>query len=279
MKKCFADYIKKMHVVLIPFFVLIILVTPSKAGNTLVTVKDTSTIEGRWDITVDVAGKKQPSWLGIYRSGLRTLVGEFVGTGGSARPISRVNFADNNFSFSIPPQWEKEDSDLVVEGILRGDSISGNMKFSNGKTYTYSGVRAPALKRKKEPVWGKPITLFNGKNLQGWHATGNNQWIVDSGFLRSPQKEVKRIQQKGANLETDKTFNDFKLHIEFRYPPGSNSGIYLRGRYEVQIEDLGGEEPVKNEWGSIYGFIAPSERVAKIRVCGNILISRLSVEW
>ncbi|MGH2648178.1 MAG: 3-keto-disaccharide hydrolase, partial [Ginsengibacter sp.] len=101
------------------------------------------------------------------------------------------------------------------------------------------------------------------KNLQGWHATGNNQWIVDSGFLRSPQQEIKRSQQKGANLETDKTFNDFKLHVEFRYPQGSNSGIYLRGRYEVQIEDLGGEEPVKNEWGSIYGFIAPSERVAK----------------
>ena len=133
------------------------------------------------------------------------------------------------------------------------------MKFSNGKTYSYVGVRAPSLKRKIQPVWSKPISLFNGVNLEGWHATGINQWIVDSGFLRSQL----RSPQKGSNLETDKTFNDFKLHIEFRYPPRSNSGIYLRGRYEVQIEDLGGEEPVKNEWGSIYGFIEPSERVAK----------------
>ena len=216
---------------------------------------NSSSIEGRWDITIDVAGKKLPSWLEVHRSGLRTLVGEFVGTGGSARPISKVNFTNGNFSFSIPPQWEKEDSDLVVEGMLAGDSLSGTMKFSNGKIYNYTGVRAPSLKRKTQPVWGKPINLFNGTNLNGWHATGKNQWIVDSGFIRSPHK--------GANLETDETFNDFRLHIEFRYLPGGNSGIYLRGRYEVQIEDLGGEEPVKNEWGSIYGFIAPTDRVPK----------------
>jgi 3-keto-disaccharide hydrolase len=226
-----------------------------KTAPATISDADSIAIEGRWDITIDIAGKKMPSWLEVHRSGIRTLVGEFVGTGGSARPISVVNFAEDRFSFSIPPQWENEDSNLVVWGTVYRDSLSGTMKFSNGKTYRYVGVRAPSLKWKGQPVWGKPVRLFNGTNLEGWHATGINQWIVDSGFLRSPQK--------GSNLETDKTFTDFKLHIEFRYPPRSNSGIYLRGRYEVQIEDLGGEEPVKNEWGSIYGFIAPSEHVAK----------------
>lgn len=225
--------------------------------------KDTIAIEGRWDITIDIGSKKSPSWLEVHRSGIRTLVGEFVGTGGSARPISKVNFIKDSFSFSIPPQWENEDSDLVVWGTVYQDKLSGTMKFSNGKTYRYVGVRAPSLKRKTQPIWGKPIDLFNDINLQGWQATGNNQWIVDSGFLRSPMRNISNSSLKGANLETDKTFTDFKLHIEFRYPPGSNSGIYLRGRYEVQIEDLEGEEPVKNEWGAIYGFIAPSEHVAK----------------
>jgi Domain of Unknown Function (DUF1080) len=240
---------------LMPFFMFINLATSAKTRATSFTANDTSTIEGRWDITIDVEGKMLPSWLEVHRSGLRTLVGEFVGSGGSARPISKVNFTNGYFSFSIPPQWEKEDSDLVVNGALRDDSISGNMKFSNGKRYNYVGVRAPSLSQKAQPVWGKPITLLNGTNLDGWHALGNNQWIVDSGFLRSTHK--------GANLVTDSTFIDFKLHIEFRYPKGSNSGVYLRGRYEVQIEDLGGQEPVKNEWGSIYGFIAPTEMVAK----------------
>jgi len=55
----------------------------------------------------------------------------------------------------------------------------------------------------------------------------------------------------------------FKLHIEFRYPKGSNSGVYLRGRYEVQIEDSKGMEPLNDQLSSIYGFLSPSEMLAK----------------
>lgn len=62
---------------------------------------------------------------------------------------------------------------------------------------------------------------------------------------------------------SDLTFNDFKLHIEFRYPKGSNSGVYLRGRYEVQIIDSKGMEPSKDLLGALYGFISPSDMMAK----------------
>lgn len=214
-----------------------------------------SPIEGRWDITVDIDGKKAPSWLEVRHSGLHTLVGQFVGTGGSARPVSKVNFADGKISFSIPPQWEPEDNDLVVEGTLEGDKLTGKMTFSNGKIHDWTGVRAPALRRESAPVWGKPIVLFDGKNIAEWHTEGANQWIAEGGLLRSPRP--------GSNLITNKTFNDFKLHIEFRYPPESNSGVYLRGRYEVQVADNKGQEPLKDLMGAIYGFIAPSEMVAK----------------
>ena len=236
------------------FFVLTCNSVSAKELHTLYTAKDTIPIVGRWDLTIDIAGKKSPSWLEVTHSGLRMLIGQFTGTGGSARPISKVNYTDGNFSFSIPPQWEKEDSDLVVKGIVTGDNISGSMTFSDGKVHTYTGVRAPALKRMAKPTWGKAIQLFNGTDLKGWHTMGENQWIVESGVLRSPKS--------GSNLVTDNTFNDFKLHIEFRYPKGSNSGVYLRGRYEVQIEDSG-TEPIKNELGSIYGFLSPTELVAK----------------
>ncbi len=256
MKKFFYLHLKYIYrQILISGFLLVAVTCWAKNYKAMNAKDRPASIEGRWDITINLEGKNAPSWLEVHRSGISTLVGEFVATGGSARPISRVNFDSGNFSFSIPPQWEKEDSDLVVKGTVIDDSLSGSMKFSNGKMYSYTGVRAPSLKRTTQPAWGKLIKLFNGTNLNGWHATSSNQWIVDSGFIRSPHK--------GANLETDKTFSDFKLHIEFRYPPGSNSGIYLRGRYEVQIEDLGGTEPVKNEFGSIYGFIAPTDRVPK----------------
>src|SRR6266699_1173505 len=67
---------------------------------------DTWAVLGRWDIEVNNSGKTFPSWLEIIHSGVHELVGEFVGRGGSARPISHVNFNNGKISFSIPPQWE-----------------------------------------------------------------------------------------------------------------------------------------------------------------------------
>lgn len=217
--------------------------------------KADTTIEGRWDMTINADGREIPSWLGITHSGSHHLIGEYVGAGGSARPISKINFSNGKMSFTIPPQWEREDNDLTFEATLKGDNLSGTVVAANGKTYNWTAERAPSLHRSKAPVWGKPIRLFNGVDLKGWHTTGKNQWIVEGGILRSPQS--------GSNLISDRTFNDFKLHVEFRYPEGSNSGVYLRGRYEVQIEANNESEPPKNVLGGVYGFIAPSEMVAK----------------
>jgi hypothetical protein len=216
---------------------------------------DTVAIQGRWDITIDVNGKMTPSWLEVKHSGLKMLVGRFVGPGGSARPISRINMENGKMSFSIPPQWEREPNDLKVEGTLEGDNLSGTMTFSNGNTYKWTAKRAPSLRRKTTPQWGKPIHLFDGKDMSQWHATGENQWKVESGLLRSPHS--------GSNIVTNETFQDFKLHIELRYPAESNSGVYLRGRYEVQVIDSKGEEPSDVLFGAIYGFLPPSEMVAK----------------
>ncbi len=214
-----------------------------------------SPIEGRWDITGNYDGEKLPSWLEVSHSGTHTLVGQFVGPHGSARPISKVNFSDNKMSFSIPPQWEPGSNDLVFEANLEGDSLKGTVISSEGKKYEWVGHRAPSLWRQKEPVWGKPIKLFNGVDLKGWHAQGANQWKAEGGYLVS--------SKSGSNIITDQTFNDFKLHIEFRYPKGSNSGVYLRGRYEVQIADSKGLEPQKDQLGAVYGFLVPIEMMAK----------------
>ena len=213
-------------------------------------------LEGRWDLTVNAeAGRKAPSWLEVRHSGVNGFVGRFVADGGSARPISKVEFSEGKMSFHIPAQWERTDKELLVEGVLIGDKLSGTMTATNGKVYTWVGERAPKLWREKAPIWGKPIQLFNGKNLAGWEALGTNQWIVENGVLKSPKS--------GANIRSVQTFNDFKLHIEFRYPKGSNSGVYLRGRYEVQIEDNKGMEPQSTYLGGIYGFIDPLEMAAK----------------
>ncbi len=230
--------------------------TLGHASGSAVKLFDASPLEGRWDLTIYRGAKTSPSWLEVSHSGNHTLVGQFVGPGGSARPISKVNFEGGKLSFSIPPQWEAGTGDLTLEGTLRGDSLSGTMVTCDGKTLSWVGVRAPALRRMSEPVWGRPISLFTGKDLSGWHAQeGENQWVAVSGVLSSPRK--------GSNLVTDKTFSDFKLHIEFRYPKGSNSGVYLRGRYEVQIVDSKGQAPSKDLLGALYGFLPPSDMMDK----------------
>jgi hypothetical protein len=217
---------------------------------------DSLSLEGRWDLTIDVAGEAKPAWLEVSHSGLKTLVGRFVAVVGSARPISKINVTGNKFNFAIPPQWEEGNKDMAVEGKLEGQNLSGSITFPDGKKYTWTGVRAPSLRKKPKPeTWGKPIPLVQGSDLKGWHALGENQWVVEQGILRSPKS--------GSNLVTDQSFTDFKLHVEFRYPKGSNSGIYLRGRYEVQISDSKGKEPLPGELGGVYGYISPSEQVAR----------------
>lgn len=211
---------------------------------------------GRWDMTLTTASGPRPSWLEVQLSGTRTLVGRFVGVAGSARPISTIDVAGDAFSFSIPPQWERGDKDLHVDGRIDGDRLAGSLTDPSGTRMTWTAVRAPSLTRVNPVEWGDPIELFNGSDTSGWHPqSGANQWIVVDHTLTSPKS--------GANLVSDRTFTDFALHIEFRYSTGSNSGVYLRGRYEVQIEDTAGLPPAVDHLGAIYGFLEPTEDVAR----------------
>jgi len=212
---------------------------------------------GRWDLVVQRGEQTSPSWLEVERSGTATLVGQFVGSGGSARPIAKIVFADGTFRFAIPPQWDANPNDITVEGRLDGDRLTGSMTMGDGQQVAWSGTRAPSLRRAARPVWGEPVTLFSGNSLEGWKPVGrrDSQWRAAGGVLQNANT--------GANLVTDQKFDDFKLHLEFRVPKGANSGVYLRGRYELQIDDALGLEPSSHHLGGLYGFLAPSENAAR----------------
>lgn len=218
---------------------------------------------GRWDLVVQRGTQTSPSWLEIERSGTATLVGQFVGSGGSARPIARITLADGTFRFAIPPQWESNPNDIVFEGRLEGNRLTGTMTLGDGQQATWSGTRAPSLRRTGPPSWGEPIALFKGTSLDtggsldGWQPVGRgeSQWRAVDGIMQNAKS--------GANLVTLRKFDDFKLHLEFRVPKGANSGVYLRGRYELQIDDATGLDPSSHHLGGLYGFIAPSENAAR----------------
>jgi len=143
----------KIRLLLIPS--LLFLLTATTQAQ-----QDTAALIGRWDMTITTQdGKLAPSWFEVYRSGYRTLVGEFVGSGGSARPVSLYQFSNGKLNFSIPPQWEQGSGNVTVEGSFAGDSLTGTITYPDGKQNNWSAVHAPELKRTETVSWGQPQKL------------------------------------------------------------------------------------------------------------------------
>ncbi len=214
---------------------------------------------GRWDLTVQGAdGRPFPSWVHVYLRKETELQGRFVGQFGSVRNITKIAFADGTLSFDVPVQYEQNKSDLHFEGKLSGDKLEGTTVDAKGNTLTWSGIRAPALGPSKQVKWGAPVELFNGRDLSGWKLRSPAKpgcWAVADGLLTSTPPCV--------DLISDTTFGDAKLHVEFMYPAKSNSGLYLRGRYEVQIQDDAGKALDALRMGGVYGFIRPYSDAAR----------------
>jgi hypothetical protein len=207
---------------------------------------------GRWDLTLKTPEKEAPSWLEITEEG-----GQFharmVSRWGHARPLPKVEISNNHILFVSPKEEEERKDDMVFEGELSGDRLVGKTTGQDGTPWIWTGERAPKLTRNGTPKWGKPVQLFDGKDLNGWTPSDPNataKWTVENGTLVSPGH--------GPELISNAKLGDFKLHVEFNCAKGSNSGVYLRGRYEVQIEDDPEPEGPTMRTGGVYGFLAPS---------------------
>jgi Domain of Unknown Function (DUF1080) len=211
---------------------------------------------GRWDLTLKAPDREYPSWLEIQMENGQ-LGARMVSRWGHARALPKFELTNGHITFVSPKEEEDRKDDMVFEGKLEGDMLTGTTTGPDGTPWSWTGRRAPSLKSSGTPNWGKPVTLFNGKDLTGWHpdtpvAVG---WKVENGTLVSPGH--------GPELINDLKFKDFKLHIEFNCGTGANSGVYLRGRYELQIEDNSIPEPASHHTGGVYGFIAPSPEMPR----------------
>jgi hypothetical protein len=207
---------------------------------------------GRWDLTLKTPQREYPSWLEITQEGGQYQA-RMVSRWGHARPLPKVEIANGHILFVSPKDEEERKDDMVFEGQLSGDTLVGTTTGPDGTPWQWTGVRAPALIRNSTPRWGKAMELFNGKDLTGWTPSDPNataKWTVENGTLVSPGH--------GPELISNARFDDFKLHVEFNCGHGANSGVYLRGRYEVQIENDPQPEGPTMRTGGVYGFLAPS---------------------
>jgi hypothetical protein len=215
---------------------------------------------GRWDLTLKAPGREYPSWLEIYQ-GNGELKANMVGRWGNARPLPKVEITQGTLMFTSPKEEEDRKTDMVFKATLVQGRLVGSTTGPDGTPWTWTGKRAPSLIRTTSPQWGAPISLFNGKNMDGWYEYSSNDfpqsghWKVVNGTLVSPGD--------GPELVSKKKFADFKLHLEWNCGPTSNSGVYLRGRYEVQIENESMDEPPSHHTGGVYGFLAPSPELPR----------------
>lgn len=238
---------------------LLLLVSVLAAGAPALTMQTApapgfaDAILGRWDITVHGPDGPYPSWIEVLLRKETELMGRFVGRFGSNRHVSEITYAGGELTVRVPVQYERNKSNLVFRGRLAGDRLEGTTEDEQGSALKWTGVRAPALERTAAPAWGRPVDLFNGTDLSGWKLRGSDRgacWTVADGAMTNAPPCV--------DIISEKQFTDFKLHAEFNIVPKSNSGVYLRGRYEVQIQDDAGKAMDSLRMGGVYGFLRPA---------------------
>jgi hypothetical protein len=214
---------------------------------------------GRWDITVTPAqGNPFPQWMELTEKDGK-IAGRYQPRGGAWMPIVGAAVENGHLIVTLT-QAGSQGAATTWDFTGSGNSLSGVQKRGDTEGPKLAAARAPELKKPMPKAWTTPEPIFNGKDLTGWEPIGNvsnSKWVARDGELVNDNPEVPGQRNPGAaNIKTTRKFQDFKLHIEVNCPEGGNSGIYLRGRYEVQVGTEGGKLP-DHEMGAIYSHYPP----------------------
>lgn len=208
---------------------------------------------GRWDITVTNEPRHRVWWLEIEGAGTDHPRGKFVSAyAGDMNLIDEMSINGNELIFSFKP---RNGGQLVYHAKLVGEKLQGTFE-----KMMWVGVRAPRIQETDDGSWkkGKPVELFNGKDFTNWKGLIPDKelgWVVKDGILTN--------QPKANNLISESRFWNFELRAEFRLGPQSNSGIGLRGRYEIQILEDYGRPPNTHTNGALYSRVPPKVNASK----------------
>jgi len=235
---------------------------------------------GRWALDLQGGGA---GWLEVVQ-GEGYLDASVLWGGGSVLPVDFATVDGDTLYVSRLNKVERKDAGgavvrtqtltEVLEVKVKGDELTGTrvLPRRNGQGFersSFTGKRIaplPAAPDLSKVKFGDPIALLNGKDLSGWKLTNERQangWSVQDGVLvNNPVQEEGKHRSYG-NLRTEKEFEDFNLTLDVNVPPHGNSGIYLRGIYEVQVEDTYGKPLNPHNMGGIYSRITPAVAAEK----------------
>ena len=232
---------------------------------------ETNPYVGHWALTIPGGAA---GWLGVTEKD-GTLSASILWGGGSVLPVEGVKMdGDRLVVERINGKGENRVTETIT-AMRDGDilKLTTVKTKSDGSTFgkaDFSGKLTPPLPPAPDlskVKFGEPIALFNGKDLDGWKLTdprADSGWSVNDGVLSNRVAQTPGTPHKHfGNLRTVKEFEDFNLTLETNVPKGSNSGVYLRGIYEVQIIDSFGKPLDPHNMGAIYSRITPSEAAEK----------------
>lgn len=220
-----------------------------------------SPFDGRWDITIE-GDTSRAWWLELHDAGTPQANGTFVSDYfGDRNKIDEISVNGKELTFGFRHKEDGREIHNVYKAHIEGHKLVGTtQKDGADKPIEWTGVRAPVIKDKDDGSWreGDPVVLFDHKDTAGWKSLTPNKpfgWTVEGGALKSTGG--------ASNLVSEQSFWNFKLHVEFRLAAHSNSGIGLRGRYEVQVLDDYGKPVSTHGNGALYSRILPSENASK----------------
>ncbi|WP_405400217.1 DUF1080 domain-containing protein [Maribacter sp. Asnod2-G09] len=263
------------------FMAFLCAITSSFAITKNILPEPENTFLGTW--TIDVVGGGV-AWLKVHEQ-QGVLDGELLWIGGSVLPVSDVYLVDEN---TLIVTRTSEEELKTTSGKARthtrtwtmritkiNDAIAGTMTGpawgNTGENISYfTGTRMPTV----GPVpdlsalkYGKPIKLFNGKNMDGWRTidpkSPNGFKVVNGTMQNDPVQPENGEHIYYGNLRTNQEFEDFNLKLEVNVPKGNNSGVYLKGLYEIQVVDSYGLELDSHNMGALYSRVTPSENAEK----------------
>lgn len=234
---------------------------------------------GRWALYLPGGA----GWLSVTQNE-GYLDAELLWYGGSVTPVDYVHVDNGKLvvlrtrrvvrerdEYNEPTRVHLQPNILELEnyGDLLGGKMTAPHRDGKGIEITrFTGKAIPPLPpapHLETLRFGTPVTLFNGKDLTGWVLTDKsrkNSFSVQEGVLvNDPPKG--HGHPRSGNIRTVDEFEDFNLKMDVAVPQGSNSGIYLRGIYEVQILDSYGKDPDSHHMGAIYSRITPAVSAEK----------------
>jgi hypothetical protein len=234
---------------------------------------------GDWELTVP---GNHAGWLGVHEQG-GALKAEIMWEAGSVVPVDSAKLEDGKLVLTRKHNFERKDSSgkrvkgSITETItataqadrIQGTSVKPRENGSGEDRAEFTGKRTPPMPPApdlKKVKFGETVHLLNGKDLSGWRLTDPNAvngWSVKDGLLvNNPAQEEGKPHKNYGNLRTDKEFEDFNLQVEVLIDTNQNSGIYLRGIYEVQVAESYGKAPESHEIGGVYSRLTPTANPA-----------------